>query len=141
MSRPDPIQYAERLYAAIRAANFSPISFLAFGNAVKDGVDAATHAPHRRRAVHARRRRDARPRGGCCAGRRHRGRGGDVRSVRTSAHRSRGTDPVGSVRERRDGKRPARSNHVATRANFRTISFPALSHSPLDSRSLREPVR
>jgi hypothetical protein len=38
MSRPDPIQYAERLYAAIRAANFSPISFLAFGNAVKDGV-------------------------------------------------------------------------------------------------------
>lgn len=39
MSRPDPIQYAERLYAAIRDANFSPISFLAFGNAVKDGVD------------------------------------------------------------------------------------------------------
>ncbi|HVV51077.1 MAG TPA: hypothetical protein VHO06_15520 [Polyangia bacterium] len=39
MSRPDPIQYAERLYAAIRAANFSPISFLTFGNAVKDGVD------------------------------------------------------------------------------------------------------
>jgi len=39
MSRPDPIQYAERLYAAIRAANFSPISFLAFGSAVKDGVD------------------------------------------------------------------------------------------------------
>jgi hypothetical protein len=39
MSRPDPIQYAERLYTAIRAANFSPISFLAFGNAVKDGVD------------------------------------------------------------------------------------------------------
>lgn len=39
MSRPDPIQYAERLYAAIRTANFSPISFLAFGNAVKDGVD------------------------------------------------------------------------------------------------------
>jgi len=39
MSRPDPIQYAERLYAAIRSANFSPISFLAFGNAVKDGVD------------------------------------------------------------------------------------------------------
>src|SRR5262252_7392477 len=38
MSRPDPIQYAERLYAAIRSANFSPISFLAFGNAVKDGV-------------------------------------------------------------------------------------------------------
>jgi hypothetical protein len=33
------IQYAERLYAAIRAANFSPLSFLAFGNAVKDGVD------------------------------------------------------------------------------------------------------
>ena len=39
MSRPDPIQYAERLYTAIRTANFSPISFLAFGNAVKDGVD------------------------------------------------------------------------------------------------------
>jgi len=39
MSRPDPIQYAERLYSAIRAANFSPMSFLAFGNAVKDGVD------------------------------------------------------------------------------------------------------
>ena len=39
MNRPDPIQYAERLYAAIRGANFSPISFLAFGNAVKDGVD------------------------------------------------------------------------------------------------------
>ena len=39
MSRPDPIQYAERLYAAIRAANFSPISFLAFGSAVKDGVE------------------------------------------------------------------------------------------------------
>jgi hypothetical protein len=39
MNRPDPIQYAERLYAAIRAANFSPISFLAFGNAVKEGVD------------------------------------------------------------------------------------------------------
>jgi hypothetical protein len=39
MSRPDPIQYAERLYAAIRTANFSPISFLTFGNAVKDGVD------------------------------------------------------------------------------------------------------
>ncbi|HLK13274.1 MAG TPA: hypothetical protein VKT78_00590 [Fimbriimonadaceae bacterium] len=38
MARPDPIQYAERLYAAIRAANFSPISFLAFGNAIKDGV-------------------------------------------------------------------------------------------------------
>src|SRR5262245_6156552 len=38
MSRPDPIQYAERLYSAIRAANFSPISFLAFGNAVKAGV-------------------------------------------------------------------------------------------------------
>jgi len=38
MSRPDPIEYAERLYAAIRGANFSPISFLAFGNAVKDGV-------------------------------------------------------------------------------------------------------
>jgi hypothetical protein len=39
MSRPDPIEYAERLYAAIRDANFSTISFLAFGNAVKDGVD------------------------------------------------------------------------------------------------------
>ncbi|HTR03482.1 MAG TPA: hypothetical protein VMN82_09840 [Thermoanaerobaculia bacterium] len=39
MSRPNPIQYAECLYAAIRAANFSPISFLAFGNAVKDGVE------------------------------------------------------------------------------------------------------
>jgi hypothetical protein len=39
MSRPDPIQYAERLYAAIRTANFSPMSFLAFGNAVKDGVE------------------------------------------------------------------------------------------------------
>jgi hypothetical protein len=39
MPRPNPIQYAERLYAAIRAANFSPISFLAFGNAVKDGVE------------------------------------------------------------------------------------------------------
>jgi|SRR5579871_477147 len=38
MARPDPIQYAERLYAAIRAANFSPISFLAFGNAIKDHV-------------------------------------------------------------------------------------------------------
>lgn len=38
MSRPDPIQYAERLYGAIRAANFSPMSFLAFENAVKDGV-------------------------------------------------------------------------------------------------------
>jgi hypothetical protein len=38
MARPDPIQYAERLYAAIGAANFSPISFLAFGNAIKDGV-------------------------------------------------------------------------------------------------------
>src|SRR5438046_6120921 len=38
MARPDPIQYAERLYGAIRAANFSPISFLAFGNAVKEGV-------------------------------------------------------------------------------------------------------
>jgi len=37
MARPDPIQYAERLYGAIRAANFSPISFLAFGNAIKDG--------------------------------------------------------------------------------------------------------
>lgn len=39
MSRPDPIQYAERLYAAIRGANFSTLSFLAFGNAVKEGVD------------------------------------------------------------------------------------------------------
>ena len=39
MNRPNPIEYAERLYAAIRAANFSPISFLAFGNAIKDGVD------------------------------------------------------------------------------------------------------
>jgi hypothetical protein len=39
MSRPDPIQYAERLYAAIVAANFSTMSFLAFGNAVKDGVE------------------------------------------------------------------------------------------------------
>ncbi len=39
MSRPNPIQYAERLYAAIRAANFSPISFLTFGNAVKDGLE------------------------------------------------------------------------------------------------------
>jgi len=39
MSRPDPIQYAERLYAVIRAANFSPISFLAFGNAVKEGIE------------------------------------------------------------------------------------------------------
>jgi hypothetical protein len=38
MNRPDPIQYAERLYGAIRAANFSPISFLAFGNAVKEGI-------------------------------------------------------------------------------------------------------
>jgi hypothetical protein len=38
MSRPDPIEYAERLYGAIRDANFSPISFLAFGNAVKDSV-------------------------------------------------------------------------------------------------------
>ena len=38
MSRPDPIEYAERLYEAIRDANFSPISFLAFGNAIKDGV-------------------------------------------------------------------------------------------------------
>ncbi len=37
MSRPDPIQYAERLYAS--AANFAPISFLGFGNAVEDGVD------------------------------------------------------------------------------------------------------
>lgn len=39
MSRPNPIEYAERLYTAIRAANFSPLSFLAFGNAVKDGVE------------------------------------------------------------------------------------------------------
>lgn len=39
MSRPDPIEYAEHLYASIRAANFSTLSFLAFGNAVKDGVD------------------------------------------------------------------------------------------------------
>jgi hypothetical protein len=38
MNRPDPIEYAERLYDAICAANFSPISSLAFGNAVKDGV-------------------------------------------------------------------------------------------------------
>jgi hypothetical protein len=38
MNRPDPIEYAEHLYDAICAANFSPISFLAFGNAVKDGV-------------------------------------------------------------------------------------------------------
>jgi hypothetical protein len=38
MGRPDPIEYAERLYGAIRAANFSPLSFLAFGNSVKDGV-------------------------------------------------------------------------------------------------------
>lgn len=38
MARPDPIEYAERLYGAIRSANFSPISFLAFGNAIKDGV-------------------------------------------------------------------------------------------------------
>src|SRR5579871_330099 len=38
MGRPDPIEYAERLYGAIRGANFSPLSFLAFGNAVKDGV-------------------------------------------------------------------------------------------------------
>ena len=38
MSRPDPIEYAERLYTAIRDANFSPISFLAFGNAVKEGI-------------------------------------------------------------------------------------------------------
>jgi hypothetical protein len=38
MSRPDPIEYAERLYGAIRAANFSSMSFLAFGNAVKEGV-------------------------------------------------------------------------------------------------------
>jgi hypothetical protein len=39
MARPNPIEYAERLYAAIRAANFSPIAFLSFGNAVKDGVE------------------------------------------------------------------------------------------------------
>ncbi len=39
MSRPDPIQYAEPLYAAIRAAKFSRISFLAVGSAVKGGVD------------------------------------------------------------------------------------------------------
>lgn len=38
MARPDPIQYAERLYGAIRVANFSPISFLAFGTAIKDGI-------------------------------------------------------------------------------------------------------
>jgi hypothetical protein len=38
MNRPDPIAYAERLYDAIRGANFSPVSFLTFGNAVKDGV-------------------------------------------------------------------------------------------------------
>jgi hypothetical protein len=38
MTRPDPIEYAERLYEAICDANFSPISFLTFGNAVKDGV-------------------------------------------------------------------------------------------------------
>ncbi len=38
MSRPDPIEYAERLYSAIRDANFSPLSFLAFGNAVKERV-------------------------------------------------------------------------------------------------------
>jgi hypothetical protein len=38
MSRPDPIEYAETLYDAIAAANFSPIAFLSFGNAVKDGV-------------------------------------------------------------------------------------------------------
>lgn len=38
MKRPDPIEYAETLYDAIAAANFSPISFLAFGNAIKDGV-------------------------------------------------------------------------------------------------------
>ena len=44
MARPDPIQYAERLYGAIRTANFSPISFLAFGNAVKDGV-SMRHMP------------------------------------------------------------------------------------------------
>lgn len=39
MPRPNPIEYADRLYTAIRAANFSPISFLAFGNAVKDGIE------------------------------------------------------------------------------------------------------
>jgi hypothetical protein len=38
MSRPDPIEYADRLYEAICDANFSPIAFLAFGNAVKEGV-------------------------------------------------------------------------------------------------------
>ena len=38
MNRPDPIEYAEHLYDAICAANFSPVSFLTFGNAVKDGV-------------------------------------------------------------------------------------------------------
>jgi hypothetical protein len=38
MNRPDPIAYAERLYDAICGANFSPVSFLTFGNAVKDGV-------------------------------------------------------------------------------------------------------
>ena len=38
MSRPDPIEYAERLYSAISDANFSPLSFLAFGKAVKDRV-------------------------------------------------------------------------------------------------------
>jgi hypothetical protein len=38
MGRTDPIEYAERLYGAISAARFSPLSFLAFGNAVKDGV-------------------------------------------------------------------------------------------------------
>lgn len=38
MTRPDPIAYAERLYDAICGASFSPVSFLTFGNAVKDGV-------------------------------------------------------------------------------------------------------
>jgi hypothetical protein len=38
MNRPDPIAYAERLYDAICGASFSSVSFLTFGNAVKDGV-------------------------------------------------------------------------------------------------------
>lgn len=38
MSQHDLIQYAERLYAAIRGANFSPLSFLAFGNSLREGV-------------------------------------------------------------------------------------------------------
>jgi hypothetical protein len=45
MQGPDPVRYAERLYAEIRAANLSPISFLAFGNAAKDGVGADTVEP------------------------------------------------------------------------------------------------